>query len=125
MKEGIKAKFSKTKEEALAHIDAANKDDNNVYVALATFKTEKREKNNVQQLKTIFLDIDCGEGKDYPTKTEAYTALKEFTKRYTLPNPSVLVDSGRGWQCRVESRRTSYCGCRSYPTRAGDTQPQD
>lgn len=97
MKEGIKAKFSKTKEEALAHIDAANKDDNNVYVALATFKTEKREKNNVQQLKTIFLDIDCGEGKDYPTKTEAYTALKEFTKRYTLPNPSVLVDSGRGW----------------------------
>ncbi len=71
MKEGIKAKFSKTKEEALAHIDAANKDDNNVYVALATFKTEKREKNNVPQLKTIFLDIACGEGTDYPNTTEA------------------------------------------------------
>ena len=97
MKEGIKAKFSKTKEEALVHIDAANKEDNNVYVALATFKTEKREKNNVEQLKTIFLDIDCGEGKDYLTKTEARTALKEFTKLSSIQNPSVLVDSGRGW----------------------------
>ena len=97
MKDGINVKFSETKEDALAHINTANKNDNNVYVALATFKTEKREKNNVKQLKTLFLDIDCGEGKDYPAKTEAYTALKEFTKRYTLPNPSVIVDSGRGW----------------------------
>ena len=83
MKDGIDVKFSETKEDALAHINTANKNDNNVYVALATFKTEKREKNNVKQLKTLFLDIDCGEGKDYPAKTEAYTALKEFTKRYT------------------------------------------
>jgi hypothetical protein len=97
IKNGVKAKFSETKEDALACIEAADKNDEDVYVALATFNTEKREKNNVKQLKTLFLDIDCGEGKDYPTKTEAYTALKEFTKRYTLPNPSVIVDSGRGW----------------------------
>ena len=97
MKNGIDVKFSDTKEAALSHINTANKKNDNVYVALATFKTEKREKNNVEQLKTLFLDIDCGEGKDYLTKTEAYTALKEFTKRYTLLKPSILVDSGRGW----------------------------
>ncbi len=93
----VREQFTETTKDTLANIQDFAKKDSDVYVALATFKTEKRAKTNIQQLKTLFLDIDCGEKKDYPTKTEARTALKEFYKRHQLPAPSILVDSGRGW----------------------------
>jgi len=69
------------------------------YFALGTFdKSGTRVADNVKQLKSFFMDIDCGEGRDYPTKKEGLQALQRFCKKVELPRP-LLVDSGRGVHC--------------------------
>ncbi len=69
------------------------------YFALATFRESgTRVADNVKQLKSFFMDIDCGEGRDYPTKREGLQALQRFCKKVDLPRP-LLVDSGRGVHC--------------------------
>lgn len=66
------------------------------YFALATFETdESRTKDNAKQLRALFLDLDCGEDKDFPDQTTAIAALREFCKTTKLPKP-YLVNSGRG-----------------------------
>jgi len=66
------------------------------YFALASFRTPTRRKaDNAQLLKSLWLDVDCGEGKPFKTKGEGTVALKKFIKEYSLPKPWV-VDSGRG-----------------------------
>ena len=69
------------------------------YFALATFEESgTRVADNVKQLKSFFMDIDCGEGRDYPTKREGLQALQRFCKKVGLPRP-LLIDSGRGVHC--------------------------
>lgn len=66
------------------------------YFALSTFKeTNSRKVDNVHQLKSLFLDLDCGATKDYPDQDKALVALQGFCKTLSLPKPK-LVNSGRG-----------------------------
>ena len=66
------------------------------YFALSTFnESNSRKVSNVKQLKSFFLDLDCGETKDYPNQDEALKALQGFCKTLSLPKPK-LVNSGRG-----------------------------
>ena len=66
------------------------------YFALSTFKeTNSRKVDNVHQLKSFFLDLDCGVTKDYPDQDSALVALKKFCNTLSLPKPK-LVNSGRG-----------------------------
>jgi len=66
------------------------------YFALGTFgDANNRKAINVLEMKAFFLDIDCGPEKDYPTKLEAFHALKAFCKKFKLPKP-IIVDSGNG-----------------------------
>ena len=72
------------------------------YFALASFiNNTTRKVKNVSKLKSFFLDIDCGDGKDYTTQEDAIVALQAFCKTLKLPRP-ILVNSGRGvhvhWQ---------------------------
>jgi hypothetical protein len=68
----------------------------NVFFGVAKYKDgTSRAKTNVQALKAFWLDIDCGEGKDYPTQAEGLTALQQFCKTVGLPRPTT-VNSGRG-----------------------------
>ena len=75
-----------------------------VYFALATFKDPKapkpRAQDNVQLIKSLWVDIDCGEdkaktNKGYATKEEAIEALAVFLEETKLPDP-IIVDSGGG-----------------------------
>ena len=67
------------------------------YFALSTFKVQdSRRAENCDQLKSLFLDIDCGEGKPYPNKADAITALRGFCNSLHLPKPTAIIDSGRG-----------------------------
>lgn len=78
--------------------DALNYDDRgyDAYFALATFEVDEgRTQENAKQLRSFFLDLDCGEGKEFPTKQAAIEALQNFCMRLGLPKP-LLVDSGRG-----------------------------
>ena len=68
----------------------------NTFFALATFVEDgSRKADNVHTLRSFFLDIDCGEGKDYATKKDGIQALTKFCKTVGLPTP-YMVDSGNG-----------------------------
>ena len=68
----------------------------NVYFALSTFnKINSRKVDNVKNIKSFFLDLDCGPTKEFPTQQDAISALKEFCRVNSLPRPTV-INSGRG-----------------------------
>ena len=77
----------------------------NTFYALGTFITSKnREADNVQQMRSLFLDIDCGKlsekeqqrgVKKYLTQEEALAELKRFCKETGLPKPTI-VNAGGG-----------------------------
>lgn len=68
----------------------------NAFFALSTFKTdETRAANNVQWVKAFFFDLDCGEGKEFPSQSVAIKDLQAFCKRNKLPQPT-MVNSGNG-----------------------------
>lgn len=85
----------------------------NVYFGLATFgdKTKKtdygekrvRTADNTLEMRSFYLDLDCGPAKDYDTQTEALMALRQFCDATSLPRP-LVVNSGRGihayWRLR-------------------------
>lgn len=67
-----------------------------IYFALATFhEGNSRKVDNIKELRSLFLDLDCGEGKDFVDQEDAITQLKSFCSDNNLPRP-ILVDSGRG-----------------------------
>jgi len=78
---------------AAAGFDASGWD---VYFALAVFGEEdKRTADNAIRMRSFFLDLDCGEEKEFPSQTAALQALQVFCKTMNLPKP-MLVSSGRG-----------------------------
>jgi hypothetical protein len=68
----------------------------NAYFALGTFHNKfSRTAKNVNQVRSFFLDIDCGEGKPFPTQVDGLKALRVFCKQTNLPKPT-MISSGRG-----------------------------
>ena len=98
LKTGSKPKqtFHETLGECEQVIDGLVKDEYNAYFACSKYETNKsRTQPNAKYIKAFWLDIDCGEGKDYPSQIEGLAALKNFCKTTGLPKPTV-VNSGRG-----------------------------
>jgi hypothetical protein len=63
---------------------------------LSTFKEAGNRKGpNAHELKSLFLDLDCGPSKEYPSQKAAVDALRAFCKQLSLPKP-LMVNSGRG-----------------------------
>lgn len=66
------------------------------YHACAVFDTDKnRKQENALAMKSLWLDIDAGEGKPYADANEAYAALNQFVAASGLPKP-LTVCSGNG-----------------------------
>lgn len=57
-----------------------------------------RTQQNATHLKSFWLDLDCGVGKDYPNQGEAVNAVRALLKATGLPMP-LLVNSGNGIHC--------------------------
>jgi hypothetical protein len=77
----------------LLHQDQLGK---TVYHACASFKTAgKRTKTNVLGARALWLDIDAGEGKPYPSAVEVWKACEQFRSAIGLPAPT-YVASGKG-----------------------------
>ena len=71
----------------------------NTFYALATFNDVKERKTeNALKIKSLFLDIDCGDSKSYATKAEAATALDTFLATTSLAELGTpwIVSSGGG-----------------------------
>ena len=70
----------------------------NTFYALASFNDEgKRLAENALKMRSLFLDIDCGNGKDYENKSQAATALDLFlgdTGLNTLGTPFIISSGG-------------------------------
>lgn len=86
--------------ESLAEIDsevrALLNRNYNVYFGCAKYeKGKKRTKENATYFKSLWLDIDCGEGKLYADQAEGLEALVKFCNLVRLPTPCV-VNSGNG-----------------------------
>ena len=98
LKTGSKPKqtFHETLGECEQAIAGLMQDEYNAYFACSKYETNKsRTQPNAKYIKAFWLDIDCGEGKDYPSQIEGLAALKNFCKATGLPKPTV-VNSGRG-----------------------------
>jgi hypothetical protein len=69
----------------------------NAYYAVASFITKDngRKQDNVSNLKSLYLDIDCGEDKPYKTQRDGVAALVRFVKESKLPKP-LVISSGNG-----------------------------
>lgn len=71
----------------------------NAYFALASFnENNKRLADNALYMRSLFIDIDCGEGKDYPDKQAAGAALDIFLSESRLAELGTpyIVSSGGG-----------------------------
>ena len=66
------------------------------YFGLATCdKDGSRKADNMKELKSFFLDLDCGPSKDYANQSDALDALRKFCDKLKLPKP-LTINSGRG-----------------------------
>jgi len=89
-------KFFQRLEDAASVARNLAEEEYDAYYALATFEDGKSRKTaNVKQLRSLFLDLDCGEGKPYETQSVAFNALKTFCRNTGMPRPTV-VNSGGG-----------------------------
>ena len=61
-------------------------------------KRKYRIEDNAGWVKSFWLDLDCGDGKDYPNQREALADVVRFCKETGLPRP-LLVNSGNGVHC--------------------------
>jgi hypothetical protein len=97
----IKQELVQTRQELNDIAQRFIQEERNVFFGCAKYATDQsRTKANVLALKSMWLDIDCGEakavdGSGYATQAEGLTKLQEFCKLIGLPKP-IIVNSGRG-----------------------------
>jgi len=103
----VKQKFYKTREEVDQAARQLVNNNINAFFGVAKYKEPtSRKKENVLDLKALWLDIDCGEEKakvnektgkpaGYADQAAGLTALMAFCKGTGLPRP-IVVNSGRG-----------------------------
>ncbi|MDS6330270.1 DNA-binding response regulator [Clostridioides difficile] len=65
----------------------------NVYISHNTFYKPQRRIENIKELNAIFIDIDCY-NTDYTKEAVKFFIEKDLNG--IIPNPTMLVDSGRG-----------------------------
>lgn len=66
-----------------------------VYHSCSLYEGTPRTAANVKSVRSFWLDIDCGDGKGYPTQKDALAALGQFVDELGLPSP-YIINSGGG-----------------------------
>jgi len=88
--------FVTSLDELGSQIDSLARRGNNTYYAIASYVEKgNRKRDNVHKIKVVALDIDCGEGKEYPNQKAGLVALMNFIKESRMPEP-MIVSSGNG-----------------------------
>lgn len=94
--DGFQHFFHNTVEDALQRAKILDNAGHTVYIAQSSFSTiTSRKQSNVEKVRSLWLDLDCGEGKPYPSQVEAGQALARFCKALDIAMP-VVVRSGNG-----------------------------
>ena len=94
--DGRRQGFFATVEELAKAVTGLDQRGNNTYFAISAFVEKgNRKQENVRATKVIALDVDCGNGKPYPTWREGLAATGQFTQQMGLPKP-LIIHSGNG-----------------------------
>jgi hypothetical protein len=88
-------RFAETLDGVFEEIEKFKKKDADVFVALGTFEGYSRKAEDCLFVRSFFIDLDVGEGKEYADKADAHTALFKLQGAAGLPDP-VVIDSGGG-----------------------------
>ena len=88
-------KFVESIKDLVTAIEAKNKQNTNVFVAMSSFSGYSRKADKASYVRSFFVDLDVGEGKGYDSKQDAIDSLDKFVVTHDLPIP-VTVDSGTG-----------------------------
>lgn len=94
--DGRRQGFFATIEELAKAVAGLDQRGNNTYFAISAFAEKgNRKQENVRATKVIALDVDCGEGKPYPSWREGLAATGHFVQQMGLPKP-LVIHSGNG-----------------------------
>ena len=94
--DGRRQGFFATVEELAKAVTGLDQRGNNTYFAISAFVEKgNRKQENVRATKVIALDVDCGDGKPYPTWKEGLAATGRFIQQMGLPKP-LIIHSGNG-----------------------------
>jgi hypothetical protein len=91
----VRHKFVESIDEIAPLIEAYNKKNTNVFVALSSFSGYSRKADEAVFARSFFVDLDVGANKDYQSKQEALDDLDKLLANTWVPQPTV-VDSGGG-----------------------------
>jgi hypothetical protein len=91
----MKHHFSKTLDGVLETIEKLKDKGYDLFTAMGTFEGHSRKADDCLYLRSFFIDLDVGEGKEYASKEDAHIALYKLQGKTGLPDP-VVVDSGGG-----------------------------
>ena len=94
--DGRRQGFFATVDELAKAVTSLDQRGNNTYFAISAFVEKgSRKQENVRATKVIALDVDCGDGKPFPTWKEGLVALGKFVQQLRLPKP-LIIHSGNG-----------------------------
>ena len=94
--DGRRQGFFSTVDELAKAVVGLDQRGNNTYFAISAFVEKgNRKQENVRATKVIALDVDCGDGKPYPTWKEGLAATGTFVQQMGLPKP-LVIHSGNG-----------------------------
>ena len=94
--DGRRQGFFKTVDELATVCERLDKTNNNTYFAISAYKQKgNRRQDNVRATKVVAIDVDCGEGKPFPSWKEGLVELGKFVSDMGLPKPMV-IHSGNG-----------------------------
>ena len=94
--DGRRQGFFGAVEELAKAVTGLDQRGNNTYFAISAFVEKgSRKQENVRATKVLVLDVDCGEGKPFPTWKEGLAATGKFVQQMTLPKP-MIIHSGIG-----------------------------
>jgi hypothetical protein len=88
-------RFAETLDDVIAQIEKFKAKQIHTFVALGTFEGYSRKAEDCLFMRSLFIDLDVGENKEYATKEDAHTALRKLITEAQLVEP-VVIDSGGG-----------------------------
>jgi hypothetical protein len=91
----ITNRFAESLAEVINVIEELKTREQNIFVAPGSFVGHSRRAEGSAFLRSFFIDLDVGPGKEYTDKQDALDALDYLLEQADLPEP-VRVDSGGG-----------------------------
>jgi hypothetical protein len=88
-------RFAETLDGVLEEIEKFKNKNADVFVAPGSFEGYSRKADDCVFVRSFFIDLDVGEGKEFATKQDAHAGIENILIQTGLPEP-VRIDSGGG-----------------------------